>query len=385
MCELQHEVMRVKRLIQDRGGKVADIRDDNIEVIVETVLGSIVSDNQLVKWWRHDRMMLGLYSPKERMELNVFRNQLIHNFVSEGIIACCVYACENENKRKMRQERTNNIDHSEKLKDDIDMNEIDEEQYKYYYNNIITKQRLLKRVGFLAKLLKFEFIYRPSMGLIDNFENTLDLATQRGIFKINILTKENGETEEIISVRSKKLNDSGTHYSGIAQYLFLCSLFWHYIDSYWLCALGLIQLLPKRVLPEKDFITRLQSVAENLYFDGQLDLYEAIARDTLQNALTLFADWNVVEFLHIEGDGGSQDRSRGNRIIRLNHEYQSKSKIIELIEGIGDYRKSLKAYRSRRFTAHKSDVTNDSIRLMEEYIRLMREEKIISWQPNKTK
>jgi Glycerol-3-phosphate acyltransferase C-terminal region len=83
---LRHEI-----LIRD--GHVAPLGPDTVDLVVDLVLENIVGNNQLVK--RHkDRFMVSLYSPKERLELSLYRNGLIHLFVAEGLLACCLYANE---------------------------------------------------------------------------------------------------------------------------------------------------------------------------------------------------------------------------------------------------------------------------------------------------
>ena len=89
------------------------------------------------------------------------------------------------------------------------------------------------------------------------------------------------------------------------MYLFLCALFWHFIDSYYLGCLGLFLLLPDRVVNESILLRDVQDIGETLYFDGQLDLYEAIAKDTLLNSWTLLESWGVIEFIKISGGNSS--------------------------------------------------------------------------------
>ena len=67
-------------------------------MVVEYVLQDITGENKLVKKFK-DRYMVSLYSPKERMELGSFRNQLLHHFVDEGIMCCALYTCEKESRK----------------------------------------------------------------------------------------------------------------------------------------------------------------------------------------------------------------------------------------------------------------------------------------------
>ena len=106
-------------------------------------------------------------------------------------------------------------------------------------------------------------------------------------------------------------------------------------------------------MTESAFISRLQKTGENLYFEGQLDLFEAISRETLVNAVSLFIKWGVIEHLPIEGEGkgggGGSSTLPGRRVLRLMPDYQNEEELEGLVTKIEEFRKSLKAYRSRRF------------------------------------
>jgi Glycerol-3-phosphate acyltransferase C-terminal region len=199
---------------------------------------------------------------------------------------------------------------------------------------------------------------------------------------------------------------------GIGMFLFLCALFWHFIDGYWLAFLGLNLLLPNRSLSESHFIKRVQSLGETLYFEGQMDLYESLSKDTLTNAVSLLQNWGVIEFIRIDDPSGMATMcvcvcmclcvcvclclclcvsvclmivltSRvqmpnpslrplfvprlvmnvgwhpGQRILRLAHEFQEPGRLEELIVKVGRFRKRSRAYRSRRYRhAHKDDITD---------------------------
>lgn len=70
------------------------------------------------------------------------------------------------------------------------------------------------------------------------------------------------------------------------------------------------------MLDEKTWIRFVQEVGERLYFEGLIDLYEAISHDTLNNALVLFESWKMIQFINIEG----QPSQPGKRVIQLTPE-----------------------------------------------------------------
>lgn len=340
--QLMEEVTWLRDQVVARGGRVTTITLDTVDVVVTSVLECMASSkSQLVK--RHkDRFVVSTYSPRERMELSLYRNQLLHHFVSEGVVACAIYAYETQHGRT-----------------DATAVPLDE---------------LMRTSNFLSRLLRYEFIYKPNPLQSDRFSDTVTFMVRRGILKFV------DDSASALMVRDELTNDEPR---GAVEYLFLCSLFWHFIDSYWLACCGLLLLLPDRVVREATLVAAWQEAGEQLYFDGYLDLYEAVAKETLSNALTLLASWRVVEFICIEDSrsddsigmdaaaaaaaatapqpdlGGSSSDvtvvsaptgcADGQRIVRLAQEFRKEASIAELAHQIGRLRKRLRAQRSRRF------------------------------------
>eukprot|EP00005_Dracoamoeba_jomungandri_P002059 CAMPEP_0174252598 /NCGR_PEP_ID=MMETSP0439-20130205/2000_1 /TAXON_ID=0 /ORGANISM="Stereomyxa ramosa, Strain Chinc5" /LENGTH=862 /DNA_ID=CAMNT_0015333157 /DNA_START=1619 /DNA_END=4204 /DNA_ORIENTATION=- len=390
--------------ISERGGTVVPIDNDILDAVVEYVLEGIMDNNKLVKK-HNDMFMLSLYNPRERLELSVYRNQLLHYFVEEGIIACCIYASE---KSQYMHSRTSK---SPQKFPDASMKAIS-----------IHEEELLRSCIFLARLLKLEFMYRPAPGkksFESTFQYTIDTMVSRNVLvyieneppSMNGYTDdaENGTTpqrtiihhnedEELIDIsdsqqhkenghmngkqktvrksrckKGKKKYDSDAlimvneapdengNSKGTEEYLFLCSLFWHFIDSYWLAFLGFFFLLPAKTMREHKLLKKTQRLGERLYFEGQIDLYEAIGKETLINAITLFKNWKVLEFIFIEGQ--TAETRPGNRIVRLLHDYQSPEALIAMVKQIGWYRKRSRAYRSRRNLIKRGTATSDAIKM----------------------
>lgn len=63
------------------------------------------------------------------------------------------------------------------------------------------------------------------------------------------------------------------------------------------------------------------------------DLYEAISKFALENAIQLLQKWRVVKVLRVEGAKSSK------RAVQLSPEYQNSDKIVELVAEISRYRK----------------------------------------------
>jgi len=283
--ELTKKAKWLRREILLRGGRVKQESEEEVAFSLNSVVENVLESksgsgkkNRLVK--RHkDLLMLSLYSPAEQMELSLYRNQLIHYFVSEGVVACALYACEKDATVSPA---------------------------------LVTKAQLFEKVEFLSKLLKLEFVYKPSPAISETFDDTIALMIRR-----NVLDQPSEETY-CVDERISTEDGCGTY-----MYLFLCSLMWPFIESYWLASLGFLRLVPGegsprigagRIMEERFFIMFVQDAGERLYFEGLVDLYESISQETLQNALTLYESWGIIQFLEIEGQ---TVYTPGKRIIQL--------------------------------------------------------------------
>ena len=261
-AKLRTDVLWLRKLILKHGGRVVNIHPEYVDIVLNLVLGPIIGKNQLVKKHK-DLLMVDLYSPKERIELSLYQNQIIHHFVPAGIVSMALYKTDKRKREHPDSSVSSNTDISASI------------------------SSLEEDVKFLSSLLKFEFIFPPTSDLKKNLTNTLSAMVEHG-------TLVWGDSEKL-SVQVRNSDDA------LETYLFYATLFWRFIDSYYLVALGFFYLLPDRVLCESLFLKQLQALGEKLYFGGQLDLYEAIAKETLTNSISLFINWNVAEYLRIEG------------------------------------------------------------------------------------
>lgn len=69
------------------------------------------------------------------------------------------------------------------------------------------------------------------------------------------------------------------------------------------------------------------------------DLYEAISRFALENAIQLLAKWRIIKLVRVEGAQNSK------RAVQLSPEYQDHAKIEELVREISKYRKRSRVCR----------------------------------------
>lgn len=336
--KLLKEVKWLSEKVVQHGGHVKQFKARDVEIVINTVfegrkdsagvlkellLSAFVSskkdtdnNNGLVK--RHkDLLMVELYSPKERMELSVYRNQIIHYFVEDSIVACVVY-----------------------------------KHLKYTDENAnagIPIDELTKDSRFLTRLFKREFIYKPAAERRDGAE--------RGYIVHKIVSRM--EKRKILKVVTNSAGNKMVSLNGgiNREYLFLASLLWHMIDSYWLAAVSLYSLfnLHEKAIREDKLLARIQTIGERLFFEGQMDLFEAISKETLANALERFSGDDphfrikAIQFIHVEG--GQSENIKGKRVIKLASD-MDEAALDQFCAGLMLYRKSVRAYRSKRYRIH---------------------------------
>ena len=139
--QLRKDTIWLRDLIVAHGGKVISLRPEYIDVVLTLILGPIVGKNQLVKQHK-ELLMVDLYSPKERMELSLYQNQIIHHFVQAGIMSLALY--KHDKECKVRPMDIDRHAAGVKVKD------------------------LFGDVKFLSSLLKFEFIFPTTSNLEQN-------------------------------------------------------------------------------------------------------------------------------------------------------------------------------------------------------------------------
>jgi len=85
-------------MIQQRGGQVLQLEkndSDSIGKLVDQV--TILLGNSIN---RHTNLLELVYTPAKRFELSYYRNQLIHLFIPESIIAASIYSFKRQNQKR---------------------------------------------------------------------------------------------------------------------------------------------------------------------------------------------------------------------------------------------------------------------------------------------
>eukprot|EP00667_Euglena_gracilis_P002367 EG_transcript_2367 len=297
--DLVRKVRWLQREVQARGGKVLEeaVLLESVSMVVNRIMSSAGRTN-LVKRHR-DLLITALFSPEERLELSLYRNQLMHIFILEsitGVAASCIV------REKGR---------------------------------VFSRQDVLEKVAFLSFLLKSEFTYesifreRPGHAtdaiLSSNFNKIVARFLERGMFS--------DEGDGLLALRW----DSEQGKSTID---YLCCILLPFVDSYFLVVLGCFQLLPDATATEKEFIAQVQLLGERLYFCGQLDYYESIGRETLQNAVQRYHQVGVLQYVEVFA-GRPKERT-----LRLAPRFQNEATLRGLLQQMHQYRMPLNPRQS---------------------------------------
>jgi glycerol-3-phosphate O-acyltransferase len=275
MEELVKQVSWLSVEIRERGGRVETAEhqiDRAVTLVVDRIMGMCglgSSRSKLIK--RHKAfLMTGLFTPLERMELATFRNSLIHVFIIEAIL-CASFVSGATPK--------------------------------------VSVDRLKAAALFLSALLKLEFIFRPAT-LEENFNSALDMLVRKGVF-----AREADDVELI---------NKNPH-----LWKFLIGLVAPYIDSYYVLALTVVDMLGDgKAATQSALVTDAQQRGEKMFFEEEIAAYEVVAKDTLQNAVSVFMEDGSLDIVPVVGGEKhvrlvNVDDFKLKKLIRINEFRQS--------------------------------------------------------------
>jgi glycerol-3-phosphate O-acyltransferase len=174
-----------------------------------------------------------------RLHLDYYKNNLLHLFVPEALLATALLGGIDD---------AHTIEPSE-LRDD-------------------TK--------FLSRMLKFEFIYEPGIGFEAQYQNTLERFEQAGW----LVAGDDGRLALAEGVRS--------------VVSIFARLIQNFVESYFIVGRALVEL-GATPTPERDFLTRCQKLADRLFELGEVHCYEAISKVNLGNALQIYLEQGYVQ------------------------------------------------------------------------------------------
>lgn len=285
--ELVRRVEWLSDQVKSKGGRVAHFAGAPTETVVERgldVLGSGLVGT-----------VSGLpettYYAVDRFQLSFYRNMTIHLFISEALVSAAMYT---------RVKQGGGPD-----------------------NQRISFDELYDQVAFLSQLFRGEFIY-PTVGLLRNLHTTL-----QGLENDKVIHLARDSEGKVLTAELSDLERR----SGRENFDFYCFLIWPFIESTWLGAVSIMGLTPPLHLhpsisqtdpdstpsdgstqaqppnintsnaksshtflwlPLSSFQDTAQLLGKTLYHQGDLSYFEAVNKETLKNAFTLFEEEGII-------------------------------------------------------------------------------------------
>lgn len=256
--ELIRRVDWLKKEILSKGGRVANFSGMETAEVVDRALLVLKDLVALQK-----NLLEPVFYAQKRFELSFYRNQLIHLFVHEAIVAVTMYTRIKMGGAKSTQK--------------------------------IGMEELLSEITFLSRLLKTEFIYNPG-DIQSNVEQTLEYMKQSNVIDID------SEGNVGLSDVERSI--------GRENYDFYCFLLWPFVETYWLAAVSLYTLIPTSndLIPpldsngepqlywveERVFTEKTQTFGKTLYHQGDLSYFESVNMETLKNGFHRLSDYGIL-------------------------------------------------------------------------------------------
>jgi hypothetical protein len=254
--ELIRKVKWLKEEIIMRGGKVAESGRSSTEILVDRAIDVL---KELVGQ-RFD-ILESVYYPAKRFELSYYRNQVIHLFVPECIVAIAMYSVIKVGG-PVRAQR------------------------------IPIKSQLIGDVTFLSRLLRFEFVF-GSGGINQNLHLTIEKLISSNVVIIGKDDSKPPGDDLWVTLSAEERR------TGRETFDFYCFLMWPFIETYWLCAVSLYTILPAGSssvfwIDSRIFIDRSQVFGKTLYHEGDVSYFEAVNKETIENAIGWFKQLGII-------------------------------------------------------------------------------------------
>lgn len=208
---------------------------------VESVVDEVLKMFEAAKWVHVRRFAdQDIYVTKRdgRLHLDYYKNNMLHLFVPDALLAASVLALQEQ-------------------EDEFD------------------EQELSEMTKFLSRLLKFEFVYAPGVSFDQMYG-----ATFNDFISANWLVR----------TRSGKLRLRPTVVPVMRLY---AKLVQNFVESYALMGYAMAAL-QKGPMPENAFLDHVQQEATKAFELGDVQCYEAVSKVNLGNALKIFVEQGFV-------------------------------------------------------------------------------------------
>ncbi len=185
-------------------------------------------------------------SEDSALSLEYYKNNIIHNFVQDSIVANAMVALGAKQQQNF------------------------------------TKEELLKTSKTLSQIFKYEFVFPVGMTFEENFERAFNIA-----LKMGILVQNSG---------SYTLTSSNKTARQIFEFSLLMTA--NFVDSYFACTQK-IKLVVEQANSVNSLTLKLLDQIRAAYLNGTVEFAECASKVVVQNALKLFSE---VSILDLNGD-----------------------------------------------------------------------------------
>ena len=190
-----------------------------------------------------------------RLHLDYYKNNLLHLFVPEALLATALLGCINAEGGA----------DAEIVREDTKL---------------------------LSRLLKLEFVYDPAQGFRAQYDDTLRRFCEAGW-----LEQRDGDRLQLADAARPVV----AMYSKLIQ---------NFVESYWIVGRSLVDL-GDQAMTEPAFVAQCQKVADRLFELGEVQCYEAISKVNLGHALQIYLELGTVH-VTVETQG-----KRSVRVMRV--------------------------------------------------------------------
>lgn len=184
--------------------------------------------------------------PERRLHLDFSKNLIVHFFLQRAVVASVIATGEDTPPLRMVP-----------------------------YVASATEARLRERVQVLSKFLKYEFSFPADSSFETNFQHTLSAM------------EKDGELQRVGSGDTASWRT--TEGEGLLRFIGYCLMLRNFAESYRIAARSLLALLKGPMLIA-DLSKRAVSLGEKMYFAGEVELKESIAKPPIENAYRAFVD-----------------------------------------------------------------------------------------------
>mmetsp|Transcript_9311 Transcript_9311/g.34448 ORF Transcript_9311/g.34448 Transcript_9311/m.34448 type:complete len:1281 (-) Transcript_9311:563-4405(-) len=312
--ELVRRMEWLRNEILSRGNDVHWVEGQSVKSIVDRslkIMSNVVSisvnrtQNKIVN--PAVKTKFGVRDDSVFMQLSFYRNQLIHVFVKESIITSAFYGMLNK-----------------------------DEEGEPALDAHVSMDDLIQEAQFLFKLLDVEFT--DAHDNTDSVADSIASMIQRNIFHRHIVTSddENKDPQDgkVTLTICKPSQDT---------FLFLCSLIWPFIDSYFLTVIALCKYVLNRKVKKSFLVKYVQQNIKKLYHDQQLRFFESCSLDTIENAITTFKNWELIKIRTRAPTKGGSTSSQTRQFIEFTSKVQTLDDVLKISGHIQLFRRGLKS------------------------------------------